>query len=129
MNENCDGKVLLISDDVKLINGLGQLFNPNRWLIGMQTLKPDNNLTKYISILTPKLIILDLDNPWVGIQGLKNIKNIKPVPFITLSNNADAQFSEIALENGSSCHIHKPFCRSEFMAKYEFLVKAATIAY
>ncbi len=108
--------IALISSDKENIGDISSFFVTNPRERCFYVIEPGEEMEKIIGILQPDLITLDLDSAG-GLQGLKKLRSITPVPIITITNNLDLKLSDKAIINGSSYHLAKPIFEEEFVSK------------
>lgn len=115
-------KVLLVDDDEKLRNLLSE------YLLGygykVLTLVDGSAVPETIKKESPDIVILDIMMPVKdGLDVLKDIRRIFPIPVIMLTAKGEATDRIVGLELGADDYLPKPFDPRELLARIKAVLR------
>ncbi|MDH5185033.1 MAG: response regulator transcription factor [Gammaproteobacteria bacterium] len=117
-------KILLIDDDERLAELLGQYFQ--RFELRLDSaLRPSEGL-KRLSLIDYDLVILDVMLPEMdGFEVCKRIRKDNNIPIIMLTARGDVMDRVVGLELGADDYLPKPFEPRELVARIQSIIKRA----
>ncbi len=110
-------RLLLVEDDVRLSQGLVELFQKNRY--GIDAVYTGNDALKYARSGIYDALILDISSPEAdSLDLLKKMreKNIQ-TPIILLSSKTEPKDIVLGLDSGADDYITKPFTTDVLLAR------------
>ena len=119
-------QILILEDDIELNRGLCTAFkNDGKSVVSVRTIK---SAEEQLSILTPALVLLDINLPdGSGLDLLRIIKSQKPdLPVIMLTANDTDDDIVKGFEFGADDYITKPFSLSVLRARVNSKLKRTT---
>lgn len=116
------GTILLIDDDQKLTDLVGEYLGRQEW----QTLKahtPEDGI-RLVREIAPRLVILDVMLPGKnGFETCREIRTFSSVPVIMLTARGEVTDRVVGLEVGADDYLPKPFEPRELLARIRAILR------
>ena len=114
--------VLLIDDDEKLGQVLGEYFNQHRLKL-TQALHPNQGI-EWVRNDSPDLVILDVMMPDIdGFEVCRQIRQFSETPIVMLTARGEVMDRVVGLELGADDYLAKPFEPRELVVRIQNILK------
>lgn len=114
-----EATILAVDDDAILLDGLITMLTP--WRIDVQTLNDSRNFWETLQQVSPDLLILDVDMPYInGLELCKVVRNDpdwSQLPIVFLSASRDRTTLQQMYQFGADDYISKPVTEPELVTR------------
>jgi diguanylate cyclase (GGDEF)-like protein len=114
-----EATILAVDDDAILLDGLAAMLTP--WRIDVQTLNDPRNFWETLQQVSPDLLILDVDMPYINglelCQVVRNDPDWSQLPIVFLSASRDRTTLQQMYQFGADDYIGKPVTEPELVTR------------
>lgn len=115
----CEATILAVDDDEILLDSLTTMLTP--WRIEVQTLNDPRNFWETLQQVSPDLLILDVDMPYINglelCQVVRNDPQWSQLPIVFLSASRDRTTLQQMYQFGADDYICKPVTEPELVTR------------